>query len=215
MRLMPAPTSSPGHHVQEAQRRNSDAVGRTKSLLEGDFAGHLRGTPGEGLEILDRRVRYVGKRDGPPRCEAPMTTENAAIHTLHRYWIAANLMRRHFHAAAAAGGQPFKLDSDKGLEAFIYMSYWYGGLYVVIEGWRELGLEDDTIDSLLESGNVALLRRYRNGVFHYQADYFDPRLRGFVEEGESSVEWVRGVNDQFGRYFLEWAASVRASAAGD
>ena len=59
----------------------------------------------------------------------------------------------------------------------IFMSYWYGGLYAVIEGWQELGLTDPTIDRLLESPNVELLRRYRNGVFHYQMTYFDDRFR--------------------------------------
>lgn len=32
----------------------------------------------------------------------------------------------------------------------IFMSYWYGGLYVVIEGWKELGLHDPEIDQLIE-----------------------------------------------------------------
>jgi hypothetical protein len=50
------------------------------------------------------------------------------------------------------------------------MSYWYAALYVVIEGWRDLGLADATIDALLQSPNVDLLKRYRNGVFHFQKD---------------------------------------------
>jgi hypothetical protein len=42
----------------------------------------------------------------------------------------------------------------------IFMSYWYGGLYVVVEGWRELRLSDPKIDALLTSQNVNLLKRY-------------------------------------------------------
>lgn len=34
---------------------------------------------------------------------------------------------------------------------FHYMSYWYAGLFVVVEGWRDLGLQDAEIDGLLES----------------------------------------------------------------
>jgi hypothetical protein len=83
----------------------------------------------------------------------------------------------------------------------IFMSYWYGGLYVVIEGWRELGLADPSIDRLLTSPNVELLRRYRNGVFHYQATYFDDRFNGFITS-QDSVPWVRELNLAFGSYFL-------------
>lgn len=83
----------------------------------------------------------------------------------------------------------------------IFMSYWDAGLYVVIEGWRELGLADPAIDRLLSSPNVGLLKRYRNGVFHYQANYFDDRFRGFIES-KDSVPWVRELNLAFGDYFL-------------
>ena len=77
------------------------------------------------------------------------------------------------------------------------------GLYVVIEGWKELKLHDPVIDGLLTSPNVDLLRRYRNGVFHFQPEYMDKRFRGFVEEGTEPVAWVRELNKQFGRFFLE------------
>jgi len=43
----------------------------------------------------------------------------------------------------------------------IFMSYWYGALFVVIEGWRELQLSDPSIEPLLASDNVDLLKRYR------------------------------------------------------
>ena len=82
------------------------------------------------------------------------------------------------------------------------MSYWYGGLYVVIEGWRKLRLVDSVIDELLGSKNVKLLKRYRNGVFHFQSKYSDSRFTDFMTVGENAVEWVRLLNKEFGRYFL-------------
>ena len=81
------------------------------------------------------------------------------------------------------------------------MSYWYGGLYVVIEGWHELGLSDPTLDELVQSSNVALLKRYRNGVFHFQKQYFDQRFTDFMAS-QDSVPWVRKLNLAFGDYFL-------------
>lgn len=90
------------------------------------------------------------------------------------------------------------------IESFLCMSYWYGGLYVVIEGWKELKLKDNIIDSLLDSPNVDLLRRYRNGTFHFQRNYFDERLLRFMRDGIDCVPWIRNLNQEFGRYFLSW-----------
>jgi Resolvase, N terminal domain len=72
-------------------------------------------------------------------------------------------------------------DKAAEIESFLYMSYWYGGLYVVIEGWQELSLSDAVIDATLQSPNVDLLRRYRNGVFHFQRDYNDERFLAFMQ----------------------------------
>ena len=92
--------------------------------------------------------------------------------------------------------------SQAGIRLFHFMSYWYAGLYVVIEGWRELGLHDDVIDELLESPHVKLLRRYRNGAFHYQRKYFDDRFMDFMKPGAPA--WIRSVRHEFSRWFLAY-----------
>ena len=127
-----------------------------------------------------------------------------SIITLHRYYIWADRMRTHFDDLISKG----EFDGAAQIEGFLYMSYWYGGLYVVIEGWRKLRLSDAVIDAMLQSTNVELLRRYRNGVFHFQKDYNDERFFAFMKEGTDSVAWVRSLNLQFGRYFLETSDSV-------
>jgi len=128
-----------------------------------------------------------------------------ATFTLHRYFIWANRMRTHFDELLAARGARIAVDD---VEIFLYMSYWYAALYVVIEGWRELRLKDEVIDHLLESANVDLLRRYRHGVFHFQREYYDERFLQFIREGQETVPWVRELNQAFGRYFLEWIDAV-------
>jgi hypothetical protein len=90
------------------------------------------------------------------------------------------------------------------VEETMYMSYWYGGLYVVIEGWKQLGLSDPAVDSLLRSRNVALLKRYRNGVYHFQPEYHDERFMAFIVEGEDAAQWVRTLNAGLGAFFLRW-----------
>jgi len=76
------------------------------------------------------------------------------------------------------------------------MSYWYGGLYVVIEGWQSLDLHHPKIDELLKSLNVDLLRRYRNGSFHFQKQWFDPKLTDFCGS-KDAVPWVEALTDAF------------------
>jgi hypothetical protein len=126
------------------------------------------------------------------------------IFALHRYFIWADRMRVHFDQVLKAGLEKTKPNQSFTIDEFLYMSYWYGGMYVVIEGWKDLGLSDPEIDNLLNSPNVDLLRRYRNGTFHFQRDYFDERFIGFMKDSKNSVQWIRELRKQFSRFFLDW-----------
>jgi hypothetical protein len=110
-----------------------------------------------------------------------MNEPTPEIITLHRYFIWADRMRVHFDEVLkkmSSGSVPDDLlKKEKGIETFLYMSLWYVTFYVLIEGWQELGLSDPKIDVLLKSKNVDLLRRCRNGVFHFQKEYVDDRLQ--------------------------------------
>lgn len=133
-----------------------------------------------------------------------MAMLKSAVYTLHRYYIWANKMRTDFYDILKKKSDN-KISKDSfDIESRLYMSYWYGGLYVVIEGWRQLKLSDPQIDQLLKSKNVYLLKHYRNGVFHFQKNYNDKRFLTFITQGENCVEWIRALNGEFGRFFLEW-----------
>ena len=41
---------------------------------------------------------------------------------------------------------------DREVDARLYMSQWYGNLYVVVEGWRDLDLTDPDIDTSASFG---------------------------------------------------------------
>lgn len=92
-------------------------------------------------------------------------------------------------------------------EVRMYLDLWYGCLMPVIEGWRELALQDDHVDALLNEGDaagyVAALQRHRNGTFHFQHRYWDDRFKEFPKKGPEAVVWVRALTTQFGRWFLE------------
>lgn len=128
------------------------------------------------------------------------TTEEE--YTLHRYYIWADRMRLHFdqelHKRNTASDQ-FELS----IEEFMYISLWYAQLYTVIEGWKTLGLQDDAVDILLlQTDHVDLLRRYRNGVDHFQKDYFSTKFTNFVAMTGSAL-WIRRLHTAIGNYFLQ------------
>ncbi len=121
---------------------------------------------------------------------------------LHRYYIWANRLRGYFESTLSSqkAGNSVRVEfaDDTGL----FLAQWYTSLYVVIEGWKELKLSDFEIDRLIASPNTELLRRFRNGVCHFQGQYFDARFSE-VLNAEGLVAWVRELNREFGRYFLE------------
>lgn len=125
------------------------------------------------------------------------------INILHRYFIWANRMRIYFDETLQKHKER-KIDEHRfGIESMMYMSLWYGLLFVVIEGWQSLKLSDATIDELLKSPNVVLLKKYRNATFHYpeKCEYQDERFENFFQE-QTTVQWVRQLNSEFSHYFL-------------
>lgn len=92
---------------------------------------------------------------------------------LHRYFLSASEMRAQFVALVAKEG-PARFQSPQFLRQFIYWSLWYSTLQVVVEGWEALGFEDVRVDELLADTRMrSLLRRYRNGVVHFQRIEWD------------------------------------------
>ncbi|HUO76823.1 MAG TPA: hypothetical protein VMU21_04520 [Thermodesulfovibrionales bacterium] len=69
---------------------------------------------------------------------------------------------------------------------FALMSQWYASLWVVIEGWQKLGFDDHAINDLIQQRSVFcdLMKRYRNGVFHYQPRMIEERFLAFLREGD-------------------------------
>jgi len=126
--------------------------------------------------------------------------------SLHRYFLAANQQRVQFEKllgdhADQHGGAPVYAGENWN-ESWLWMSYWYAGVYVVVEGWRDLVLEDEEVDRLLASPNTELLRRFRNGTFHYQSKYWSEKVVELIRDGENVPQWAGDLNRMFGRYFL-------------
>jgi hypothetical protein len=115
---------------------------------------------------------------------AHQAVEDAQMFSLHRYFLWATNMHHLFTTALTEKGQlDLRAWTKESIKAFEYMSYWYAGLFVVVEGWRELKLDDLIPNQLLRSRNVDLLRRFRNSVFHYQTNFLDEQFLNMVSKG--------------------------------
>jgi len=94
------------------------------------------------------------------------------------------------------------LSEEDAIRSVGLLSYWFASLYVVVEGWQELGLQDPDVESLLaDTNSLSLLRRFRNGVFHFQASYTDKRFAEFFGKGLEAVGWAQTLNSAFFAFF--------------
>lgn len=136
------------------------------------------------------------------------------IFSLNRYFIWSIEMREHYQQVGKlVVPTPSFFDDENAGRAFMYLSYWYAGLYVVCEGWQELRLSDPEVDAFLKSPHLDVLKRFRNGVYHYQADYFDKRLMDAFMLGKDFDDWVEALTHAFAAYFDTWLKSTTASVS--
>lgn len=96
--------------------------------------------------------------------------------------------------------------SPENQAAFIaLMSQWYASLWVVVEGWAEVPLSDRIIDNILQTRAelIQMLKRFRNGVFHFQSSVVDNRFLDFLTKAEDAVFLVNGLHHEFLRFLWE------------
>lgn len=136
------------------------------------------------------------------------------VFSLHRYFIWCVEMRQHYlDVGRQVSPTPSFFDNPDAGQAFMYLSYWYAGLYVVCEGWQELKLSDPEINALLQSPHLEFLKRFRHGVYHYQSDYFDKRFMNALVRGKDFDEWAEALMLAFNRYFEAWIKSQTSAAS--
>ena len=134
---------------------------------------------------------------------------------LHWHWLYADSINMRVGASVLSEKSKEKL-ADLGEEKqlllalgemhsqFLALQISYALLYVVIEGYRELKLTDARIDAALAKEDyVDYLRRFRNSVFHYQAEPLNDKLLGFLARKDSEV-WIRELNKAFDEFFCAY-----------
>lgn len=153
------------------------------------------------------KTRPGNQPQGPPKNPSHFIA-------LHRYFIWCNNFENAYkqvvlnELAKGRGIQRDQIDQFV-ISAVFNMSYWYGALYVVIEGYRKLQLRDPEVNSLLKKKRkVQLLKEYRHGVFHFQAEYWDQRFMNFVSE-QGTAEWAIRLHGAFSAFFLRETQRVK------
>lgn len=124
------------------------------------------------------------------------------IFILHRHWIWGNSMRINFYQKLEQCNVE-KIDVEFFLgDLGMYLSYWYGTLYSIIERYRELKMQHKGVDFLLSDGQkLQLLRLFRNAIFHVQNEYIHSKTFNFIDAIDSA-EWVSKVHEAMGNYLL-------------
>ncbi len=125
------------------------------------------------------------------------------LRLLHQYFVWADRMRVHFRdAMKSPTPDNIYLPLFQEPEKWLYLCYWYASAYTVGEGFGELGLKDARVEALLaQTDYVEKLKRFRNGVFHFQKKLMDERFLDFIALPDSE-KWITELWEALSDFFL-------------
>jgi hypothetical protein len=139
-----------------------------------------------------------------------------AMEALHRHWLTADSVRHWALQGIKAEERLPHAPRDANewvrfASQFLAVSAWYGLLYVVVEGYRRLGVKDDAIDVLLaDEVRTDSLQRFRDAVFQYQEDPLSDKMIDVILDKEFDA-WANSLNRHF-KAFLEQQLVLAAAA---
>lgn len=149
--------------------------------------------------------------------------ERYKIAVLYKHWMAADgvnhRLRQSMNYTDETPSFPKNLEAlAKRMSEMQVLQVYYALLYVVVEGYQEIKCSDEKVDALIgQEDFVNNLRRFRNAVFHYQAEPLGPKLLNFLVQDNSEV-WIRDLKIALNEYFLrtlEVERVVEAIKAGE
>ena len=132
--------------------------------------------------------------------------DTLALASLHKHFLAADAIKQLLFvdipiATKDAGLRADLLEAGQYFSRVLRLQVFYGLLYVVVDGYSELGCQDRDVDELLTNADfVNALRRFRNATFHYQEDPFSEKLLDFIA-AKGSDDWSRNVYHALDRFF--------------
>jgi hypothetical protein len=134
------------------------------------------------------------------------TVEKLLAWARYLFWCDLHRRRLERYDGRAEDGTPDQLQW-----VFIALiAQWYASLWVVVEGWSEIRQPDPVIDDLLASCPrlCDLMKRFRNGVYHYQPSLVEPKLLDVLRESDVTYVWAYLLHQEFCRFFWHWVHQV-------
>ena len=97
----------------------------------------------------------------------------------------------------------FQEDSSDA-DFFGALAHWLASLYVVAEGWQEIGMPDPVISDLIAKYDdyYQLMRRFRNGVYHFQHKPMTEKLTDFLGAKSEGTLWAEALLFEFKRFLV-------------
>ena len=162
------------------------------------------------MEPLFRALTALGEQAAarPSGVVQHPSREVQRILSLHRYWRYCDRLRNLYLRSIKDKSPLGSKSVDDVMREFIgdfngdpglFMSYWYGSLHVVVEGYQRLGMRDPAVDALLSGDGKQKLRRLkiaRHSTFHFQAEMMSPKLWEFLSV--ENVPWIGDLHDALG-----------------
>lgn len=97
-------------------------------------------------------------------------------------------------------------DGDSDSHQIGVVAHWLAAEYVVLEGWRELGITDKRVSKLIQlyPENCDTLRRCRNAVYHFQSQILDRRIIDCLQNKNEEAMWATALHYEFQRILIAY-----------
>ena len=148
------------------------------------------------------------------RCESPLSRasqfrrDDPIARLIVHYYYPCDLMHRDYNRVRRALSRQKRRTKWRASQELCYLRLWLSLLFAVTEGFKELGLRDQEIESLLADEAIGRLKRLRNGTFHYQQGH--EKLTQFFRGSDSSEVWAEHLHAAFDRFFRGYRIDLTA-----
>ena len=95
------------------------------------------------------------------------------------------------YAQAIFDDKTSKADKGELFNGFFLPFYmlWVSMIYVVHEGLVDLDVEDRQLEHLRNKTDIDLLRRFRNGTFHFQCEFYSRKHDELIQRHGFGAQW--------------------------
>lgn len=148
-----------------------------------------------------------------------MDNKGLSLLSLHKYWLQANRMMEDF--IQEIGELPENTNIDNiyqycsrinNTSIHTYRDLWVASIFIVIEGYKKLKLNDNKIDNLISENKkgISELREFRNSICHFEIP--SQRNKKMKKLNNLSIKWLQELHFAFAEYLLTALTSIKQNA---